>query len=150
VNRSRAVGDEGQGGQTHAVSEARIERRKEPRHPVDTGAEIRLLDIAAKLEGRIVDVSMGGCRIRTNLPFPLGVFRRVETQFRIEGLPFRLAGVTQAIYDPFNVGIRFLNISDRMREQLAQLIEEIKELRERERAGVADAARSEGVRPDGS
>jgi PilZ domain len=108
-----------------------MRRRKEPRHPVDTGAEIRLIDLAAKLEGRVVDVSMGGCRIRTNLPFPLGVFRRVEMQFRLDGLPFRLAGVTQAIYDPFNVGIRFLNVSERMRDQLGQLIEEIKEFRER-------------------
>lgn len=87
---------------------------------------VRLVDLASKLEGRIVDLSMGGCRIRTNLPFPSGVFRRVETQFQVNGLPFRLAGVTQAIYDPFEVGIRFLDVSERMREQLAQLIEEIK------------------------
>jgi hypothetical protein len=95
---------------------------------------IRLIDLAAKMEGRILDVSMGGCRIRTNLPFPLGVFRRVETEFHIDGLPFRLAGVTQAIYDPFNVGVRFLGMSERMREQLAQLIEEIREMQEREKA----------------
>jgi len=86
-----------------------------------------LIDVASKVQGRIVDLSMSGCRIRTNLPFPLGVFRRVETQFRMNGLPFRLAGVTQAIYDPFQVGIRFLDVSERMREQLAELIEEIKD-----------------------
>jgi hypothetical protein len=50
----------------------------------------------------------------------------VETEFRIEGLPFRLGGVTQAIYDPFNVGIRFLDMSERKLEQLLQLIDEIK------------------------
>ena len=136
MNGSKAAVDDGQGGgQTPAVSSAHVRRRKEPRLPVDTGAVIRLLDIAVKLEGRIVDVSMGGCRIRTSRPFPLGVFRRVETEFRIDGLPFRLAGVTQAIYDRFNVGIRFLNVSERMREQLGQLIGEINELRERERQG---------------
>jgi hypothetical protein len=126
VNGRISGGADGQAG--HATP-TQLKRRKEPRHPVDTGAEIRLIDFGAKVEGRIVDLSMGGCRIRTNLPFPLGVFRRVETQFRIDGLPFRLAGVTQAIYDPFNVGIRFLDLNERMREQLAQLIEEIKELR---------------------
>jgi PilZ domain len=130
VSGSRTGGKDGHANQ---VSSAHMRRRKEPRHPVDSGAEIRLIDIAAKLEGRILDLSMGGCRIRTNLPFPLGVFRRVEMQFRMDGLPFRLAGVTQAIYDPFNVGIRFLNVSERMREQLGQLIEEITELREREK-----------------
>ena len=76
--------------------------------------------------GRILDVSLGGCHIRTDRRFPVGIFRRVEVEFRIEGLPFRLAGVTQAIYDPFNVGIRFLDMSDRKREQLQQLIDEIR------------------------
>jgi c-di-GMP-binding flagellar brake protein YcgR len=130
---SRAGGDAKEGPKSPLDSWARIKRRKEPRHPVDISVVVRLLDIASKLEGRILDLSMGGCRIRTNLPFPLGVFRRVEMQFRMDGLPFRLAGVTQAIYDPFNVGIRFLNVSERMREQLGQLIEEITELREREK-----------------
>ena len=133
MDGSGARGNEGQASQ---ITSAYPRRRRERRHPVDTGAVIRLIDLGAKVEGRILDVSMGGCRIRTNLPFPLGVFRRVETQFRLDGLPFRLAGVTQAIYDPFNVGIRFLDLSERMREQLAQLIEEIKELGEREKVNA--------------
>jgi len=96
------------------------------RHAVDTTAIIRLIDLAADLPGQIVDISLGGCRIRTERRFPLGIFRRVEVEFRIEGLPFRLGGVTQTIHDPFNVGIRFLDLSDRKREQLRQLIEEIR------------------------
>jgi hypothetical protein len=133
ANGSGAGNNSKKTGPEYEISPAQIRRRKEPRHSVDTGAVIRLLDIAAKVDGRILDVSMGGCRIRTSRPFPLGVFRRVETEFRIDGLPFRLAGVTQAIYDRFNVGIRFLDVSERMREQLAQLIGEIRELREREK-----------------
>jgi hypothetical protein len=54
----------------------------------------------------------------------------VEVEFRIEGLPFRFGGVTQTIYDPFNVGIRFLDLSDRKREQLLHLIEEIEKAEE--------------------
>jgi len=126
LHGSRAVDDSERGSKSPTDSRSRADRRKEPRHSVDTSVVVRLVDVASKLEGRIVDLSMGGCRIRTNLPFPLGVFRRVETQFRMNGLPFRLAGVTQAIYDPFQVGIRFLNLSERMREQLKELIEEIK------------------------
>jgi hypothetical protein len=97
----------------------------EVRHGVDTSAVIHLIDIAAEVHGRIVDISAGGCHIRTERRFPVGIFRRVELEFRIDGLPFRLGAVTQAIYDPFNVGIRFLDLSDRKREQLLQLIEEI-------------------------
>jgi hypothetical protein len=101
-------------------------RRSEPRHEVETNAVIRLINLAVDVQGRILDVSNGGCHIRTERRFPVGVFRRVEVEFRIDGLPFRLGGVTQAIYDPFNVGIRFLDLSDRKREQLLHLIEEIK------------------------
>jgi hypothetical protein len=105
---------------------SRTLRRVEPRQDVDTRAVIRLVNLAADVHGRILDISTGGCHIRTDTRFTVGIFRRVETEFRIEGLPFRLAGVTQAIYDPFNVGIRFLDISERKREQLLQLIDEIK------------------------
>lgn len=99
------------------------------RYAVDTTAIIRLIDLAADLLGHIVDISLGGCRIHTDRRFPLGIFRRVEVEFRIDGLPFRLGGVTQTIHDPFNVGIRFLDLSDRKREQLLQLIDEIRKSR---------------------
>jgi hypothetical protein len=101
-------------------------RACEPRHAVDTSAIIHLISLAADISGHICDVSLGGCHIRVGRRFPVGIFRRVEVEFCMEGLPFRLAGVTQALYDPFNVGIRFLDMSDRKREQLLQLIEEIK------------------------
>jgi c-di-GMP-binding flagellar brake protein YcgR len=93
---------------------------------VDTSVVLHLIDLAADVQGRIVDVSLGGCRIRVERRFPVGIFRRVEIEFRVDGLPFRLGGVTQAVYDPFNVGIRFLDLSDRKREQLLQLVDEIK------------------------
>jgi hypothetical protein len=102
----------------------------EPRLHVDTSAVIHLISLVADLHGHIVDISTGGCRIRTERRFPVGIFRRVEVEFRIEGLPFRLGGVTQAIYDPFNVGIRFLDLSDRKREQLLQLIDEMRKAAE--------------------
>lgn len=101
-------------------------KRIEPRHPVDTSAEIWLVNLAANVRGRILDISTSGCHIQTDRRFPVGIFRRVETEFRIDGLPFRLGGVTQRIYDPFHVGIRFLDLSERKREQLLQLIEEIR------------------------
>jgi len=118
----------GDGSNEHPAQccDPRIRRRIEPRHDVDTEAVIRLVNLGADVHGRILDISMGGCRICTDVRFPLGIFRRVETEFRIEGLPFRLPGVIQAIYDPFNVGIRFLDMSERKREQLQHLIDDIK------------------------
>jgi hypothetical protein len=104
---------------------SRRERRQETRRSVDTHANLLLIDVRAQVPGRILDVSMGGCRIRTAERFPVGIYRRVETEFKVDGLPFRLAGVVQSLHDRFTVGIRFLDMSARKREQLPQLMEEI-------------------------
>jgi c-di-GMP-binding flagellar brake protein YcgR len=103
------------------------ERRAQSREGVDTSAIIFLVNVASVLTGRILDLSLGGCRIRTDERFPVGIYTRIETEFRLEGLPFRLGGVIQAIHDQDrrNVGIRFLDMSSRKREQIEQLIEEI-------------------------
>ena len=59
-------------------------------------------------------------------------------EFRIEGLGFRLGGVVQAIHDRDTVGIRFLDVSQRKSDQLAQLMDELNELRERETSSKAE------------
>ena len=118
------------------------ERRAESRHTVDTSATIHLINVGSSLHGRIHDLSLGGCRIRTHERFPVGIYTRVETEFQLDGLPFRLGGVIQAVHDRdrFNVGIRFLDMSARKRAQVEQLIEEIDEMCERKRrAGSADS-----------
>ena len=106
------------------------ERRVVAREAVDTTAVIVLIKIASRLPGRILDLSLSGCRIRTDERFPVGTSTRVETEFGLEGLPFRLAGVIQAIHEPHHVGIRFLDVSDRKSKQIEELIEDIQEMRE--------------------
>jgi hypothetical protein len=103
------------------------DRRRETRHKVYGTAILNLVNLGIRMPGRVQDLSLGGCCIRTDERFILGIYRRIEVEFRIEGLPFRLAGVTQSIHDAHHVGIRFLNVSDRKREQLLQLIEEMEE-----------------------
>jgi c-di-GMP-binding flagellar brake protein YcgR len=103
------------------------EHRKEPRHLIDASAVLYLVGMGSKMHGRVLDLSLGGCCICTNERFPLGIFRRVETEFHLQGLAFRLAGVTQSIHDRRLVGVRFLDVSERKRAQLAQLIKEIQE-----------------------
>jgi c-di-GMP-binding flagellar brake protein YcgR len=105
------------------------ERRLDRRCEVDTSAVIYLVKIGSKLNGQILDLSLGGCRIHTTERFPVGIYTRVETEFRLRGLPLRLAGVIQAIHDRNLVGIRFLDVSPRKREQIAELIDEIVEMR---------------------
>lgn len=122
---------------TFPARPAKRERRSQSRHEVDTSALIYLIKIGSMVSGRILDLSLSGCRIRTDQPFPLGIYTRVEIEFRQEGLPFRLGGVVQAIHnlnDRHSIGIRFLDLSIRKREQVEQLIEEIEEMRGRQRA----------------
>jgi hypothetical protein len=121
----------------------RRERRTHSRHEVDTTAVIFLINVASRLKGRILDLSMNGCRIRTDDRFPVGIYTRIEVEFHLEGLPFRLGGVIQAIHDYRLVGIRFLDMSDRKRNQVEELIDEIQEMKELRAAGKV-------TRPDGS
>jgi c-di-GMP-binding flagellar brake protein YcgR len=106
------------------------DRREESREEVDTTVVIHLIKIASRLQGRILDLSLGGCRIRADERFPVGIYTRVETEFSVKGLSFRLAGVVQAIHDRHTIGIRFLDMSSRKREQVEQLIGDIREARE--------------------
>jgi PilZ domain len=106
------------------------DRRQQARQAVDTWATVYFIDVRAQIPGRILDLSMSGCRIRTDQRFPVGIYRRVETEFKLDGMPFRLAGVVQSLHDRFTVGIRFLDMSMRKREQLQELMQEIAERKE--------------------
>lgn len=105
------------------------------RHRVDAGASVFMLDVRSRVEGRIVEVSKGGCSILLKNRFPTGVYRRVEVEFRLDGLPFRLSGVVQSIHDRFTIGIRLLEVSERKREQLTILITELEEAK-RQKGGA--------------
>jgi hypothetical protein len=121
------------------------DRRTQARHDVDTSAVILLVNIASRIPGRILNLSAGGCRIRTDDRFPVGIYTRVETEFQLEGLPFRLGGVVQAIQDRCHVGIRFLDMSHRKREQVEQLMEEIGEMEAGKNAAGAGESAGEAV-----
>jgi c-di-GMP-binding flagellar brake protein YcgR len=105
----------------------KTERRNERRHTVDGTAVLHLLDPFIHLRGRILDLSLNGCQFRTEDCFRLGIYRRVEIEFQVDGLPFRLIGVTQSVHNLHKVGVRFLDVSERKRQQLIELIAEIEE-----------------------
>jgi hypothetical protein len=105
------------------------DRRGQIRHEIDALATIFLINIGSALRGRILDLSLSGCRIRTDERFPVGIYTRVEIEFQFQGLPFRLGGVTQALHNRNMIGIRFLDLSERKREQVLDLIGEIGQMR---------------------
>jgi c-di-GMP-binding flagellar brake protein YcgR len=103
------------------------ERRVHDRHAVDTRVTLTLVRGAITMKGSILNLSQGGCRLRTDERFNVGIYTRVEAEFYLHGLPFRLAGVSQAIVDKNTIGVRFLDMSERKRAQLTELILEIEE-----------------------
>jgi c-di-GMP-binding flagellar brake protein YcgR len=107
---------------------APADRRSHSRHQVDSTANLLLVKTGITMSGRIMNLSRGGCRIRTEEPFNVGIYVRIETEFYLHGLPFRLVGVSQAILDKNTIGIRFLDMSDRKRKQLTELISELPEI----------------------
>ena len=107
------------------------ERRACAREEVDSEASIYLIDLRALVVGRVMDVSLSGCCIRSKARFPVGIYRRVEVEFKLGGTPFRLAGVVQSLPDRYTVGIRLLDLSERKREQLSELMQDLERARER-------------------
>jgi c-di-GMP-binding flagellar brake protein YcgR len=115
-----------------------VERRAHRRHAVDVDGKVLLVKSAVLIPGRLQNLSLGGCRFRTEERFDLGIYVRVETEFSVFGRPFRIAGVSQAIVDKNTIGIRFLDLSDRRTEQLIEVIAELVEAEFTERAAAAE------------
>jgi hypothetical protein len=124
---------------------ARLKRRLRFWNEVDHSVSIHVVKSGFWLQGRILDLNPNGCRIFTDEEFPAQSYTRVEAEFCLGGLPFRLDGVIQGIQDGDwnNVGVRFLEMSSRKREQVEQLIEEIRELAEQGTEGTGN--REQGI-----
>jgi len=102
----------------------------------ESQAVIRLLKDGSEMAGDVVDLSLEGCTLRMVRPFTLGIYVRVEVSFHVRGLVFQLAGVSQEIYDKSTVGFRFLDVSRRKREELEQVIEELRAAKEKKAGQV--------------
>jgi len=109
------------------LSAAYPERRLHARHDVDGMAKLLLVKGGVSLAGRVLDLSLGGCRFRAEERLNLGIYVRVEAEFCLYGKPFRMAGVSQSIIDTNTVGVRFLDLSGRRLAELTELIAEIVE-----------------------
>jgi hypothetical protein len=90
-------------------------------------AVLRLLKDNTQQQGAIAGLRLEGCCFQTAESFVAGIRARVEVDFQMRGLPFLLAGVTEEVRDKKTVDIRFLEMSYRKRQELADLIEELRE-----------------------
>jgi len=95
-------------------------------------ALIRFLKDGSQVAAAVTDLSLEGCTLHLARAFALATYARVEISFHIRGLAFQLAGVSQEVRGKNTAVFRFLDVSRRRREELAQAIEEMRAVRERQ------------------
>ena len=91
-------------------------------------AEIRYVESRHHIKASIFDLSLQGCSLHVSEKLTAELTGPVEVSFRLQGLPFLLAGSQHEIEDKTTVGIHFSPMSFRRRDELAQLIAELREI----------------------
>lgn len=97
------------------------EHRSVPRHRVDEDATL-LWAKNCGIPCRMVDLSVSGCQLHTNMRFMGGPLARVEVHFKIRGQSFHISGITQWTDGRHRVGIRFAGLLQRRKVYLAQVL----------------------------
>jgi PilZ domain len=111
-----------------APTNAPIVLRGQPRQGVHNFATIIVARDGARFRGRILNLTLTGCRIRTERRIPVGIYSPVETEFDLRGFPFRLDGVIQAMHDRYTPGVHFRDLSEHKRQQVLELMGELEEM----------------------
>jgi hypothetical protein len=99
-------------------------------------AVLHILKDSSIQNGAIVGLSLQGCSFLAAGAFYAGIHIRVEVDFQMRGLPFLLAGVTTNVRDKSTVDIKFLEMSFRKRQELAELIEELSDAAKKQSGAV--------------
>jgi len=93
----------------------------------DSPATLTLPGDDSVLGGDIVDLSLTGCLMRLSRLHSVRLKAQAEVIFHVQGLPFRLAGVTREMHDKRTLEIQFNQMSRRSRDDLNQVITELVE-----------------------
>jgi hypothetical protein len=88
---------------------------------------------------RLSDLSLGGCYLTTNSPFPRGT--RVILSIKTAGLVVRAGGVVLVAHPEFGMGMEFLKSTAEQREQAQRMIKTLR--------ASADKSPELQVEPDG-
>src|SRR5580658_4951121 len=96
-----------------------LDRRAFPRYAVDCAVVVFPVSGSVQVRGRLSDLSLGGCRIAAEHRYTAGILVRVEVQFQLRGIAFRIVGVTIGSRETKSVAVRFLDMPLRRRQELA-------------------------------
>lgn len=116
------------------------DERAHPRHLVHEKASVLLLGRGQKVECQVLDLSLGGCRLKLLERVNLAAGMQVEATFRIRGAPIRLTGTVRWTDHRSTLGIRFAAMSERCQQILQEVVDEIASRRTVLRAVVREEA----------
>ena len=117
------------------VPKTGAEDRASNRHPVRDDAVLSVIGQSnvigqtLTVDCSVLDLSVGGCRLRAKGRFIAKPQLVVEVTFTIRGLPMMLRGTIQWTKGEDTFGIRFLEMSSRRREDLNEVLAEIEGFR---------------------
>lgn len=105
----------------------RVQRRNAPRSQSSLEAVLSNLDDPGELVsivGTTIDVGTGGCRVRTNQPFPIGGDPTVSISLPDGSQVMALGAILQSrlVDDTWEYRIVFLEIEDESRKRLAEIV----------------------------
>lgn len=107
------------------------ERRRSPRLECSGNANVRMLNLdsedSVQFQGRILNLSLLGCCIETEIPTALRINDQLEVYFQLNGFPLLLMGIAKSIHTPQKIGIEFLEVSPRKQDQLKYILNDLKE-----------------------
>jgi hypothetical protein len=112
--------------------------------------EVRSLNGRLRLTGALVDLSVSGCSVRLGGPYDDEFQIPVEVSFRLQGLPFLLAGSPVSIDDPATVGIHFNPMSYRRKDELIQLVSELRAAGKSQPDALPPASEAPATAPSGA
>jgi c-di-GMP-binding flagellar brake protein YcgR len=103
------------------------ERRRQPRLRCKGTAEVRVLRAGATFAGTIADLSVSGCCVVTQAELPRIEQPVVEVILTVNSSTLRVAGVVRNVKNDRRAGIEFIDVTRRKADQILELVKELKE-----------------------
>jgi hypothetical protein len=100
------------------------ERRRAHRHRIHGPADFRIQNWYLR-SGRILNLCLDGCLLEPRLATDCVPGDLLDLRFEIHGLAFRARSVVRRVSPDGLLGIELIQLSDRSRNQLQLLIEEL-------------------------
>jgi hypothetical protein len=103
-----------------------VEQRQSTRLECEGAGAIQTLPACERpFPAKILNLSVDGCLMELQGPLDLATDEIVELLFTVNQMPFRVRGKIRAVRSIVLVGSQFLQLSERTRRHLHELIEEL-------------------------